>query len=335
MLTAAALLMTVNVWWGAFLALVAVSSIYPFDSVYGLNNSRNVLLFCLWYALIAKYIKNPERVMNAICAVCLVQVTFVALQHFDLDPFRAAVGGGRDVCTGLMANVNETNCLFAMCVPAFFRSKWVWGLPAVGIAMLTVGSAAGMVSVGAGVFFVLYFVFPSRKAYLLTCGVLLIAGVVYLRWIDEGTLKTLFYRWNVAKWALPKIWQHPLLGSGIGHWKVVVVNMMGGKVRWATAHNEYLQGVFEMGGLFLVLVIGYLVCLIRGFNQDKIIPAAAIIIIAVNSLVHFTFHIGTTALVAVTWMGVYEIDYHSELGILGFGDNCFVDHRLQAEKTFL
>ncbi len=81
-----------------------------------------------------------------------------------------------------------------------------------------------------------------------------------------------------------------------------------------TAHNEYLQGFFEMGIAFPVLVIGYFISIYRRFvdkfgfiNRDAILPVAAIIIIAVNSAFNFAFHIAPTAMVAILWMAILQI----------------------------
>lgn len=44
------------------------------------------------------------------------------------------------------------------------------------------------------------------------------------------------------------------------------------------------------------------------FDYDPLpIAASAMITIGVNSLYNFPYHVATTALVAVTWMGLFEV----------------------------
>ena len=73
------------------------------------------------------------------------------------------------------------------------------------------------------------------------------------------------------------------------------------------AHNEFVQGLFEMGVLFPVLVFGYFVGIIRRYRKEAILSATTIGIIALNSLVNFPFHVATTAILAVTWMAIFEV----------------------------
>lgn len=80
------------------------------------------------------------------------------------------------------------------------------------------------------------------------------------------------------------------------------------------AHNEYLQVLYEMGIIGLIPVLGYLITTFwQGIRNLKvIIPLTAIVIIAVNSVYNFPFHVATTALVAVTWMAIFHIKMRTE-----------------------
>jgi len=104
------------------------------------------------------------------------------------------------------------------------------------------------------------------------------------------------------------------MGSGLGHWKIIFSKYMltTTTLRWTHAHNEIIQGVFEMGIGFMILFVGYSVNIIRKFRKSAIIPYTALLIIFINSLVNFPFHIGTTAMVTITWMAVLEVTLRHE-----------------------
>lgn len=99
-----------------------------------------------------------------------------------------------------------------------------------------------------------------------------------------------------------------MCGLGLGHWEVLLKQGYIHGVIWKTAHNELLQAVFEMGIGFAIIAIGYARNIIKNFRKDAVIPVMAIVIIFVNSLVHYSFHIATTMMIAITWFAVLEIE---------------------------
>jgi O-antigen ligase len=105
--------------------------------------------------------------------------------------------------------------------------------------------------------------------------------------------------------------QHWIFGYGIGHWQTVGIDALKHGFKWFNkAHNDLLQGLFEMGIFFPILLSGYMYSIkkrVPDFTDDKyLIPVTAIVIVLINCSVHFLFQIGTTALIAVTWVGIME-----------------------------
>ncbi len=88
-----------------------------------------------------------------------------------------------------------------------------------------------------------------------------------------------------------------------------------------TVHNEFVQGLFEMGIAFPAIIGGYYIGIYRRFMdgftfcRTATLPVTALIIISANSMVHFPFHIASTAMIAVTWMAILEIQLN------GWGHN--------------
>jgi hypothetical protein len=151
---------------------------------------------------------------------------------------------------------------------------------------------------------------------------LVLAGIgvaLYLLVIDRTQTYDRWTAW-VHAWGLYK--QHWLMGSGIGHWKVVMKQLPPDWQWWTTAHNEFVQGVFEMGIGFALIVAGYVHHIwkrgVRSYRErfgsrrggttaPMGLCLTALVIIAVNSLVNFPFHIAITGFLAVTWMALFEV----------------------------
>uniref|UniRef100_A0A6M3INL1 Putative O-antigen ligase n=1 Tax=viral metagenome TaxID=1070528 RepID=A0A6M3INL1_9ZZZZ len=103
--------------------------------------------------------------------------------------------------------------------------------------------------------------------------------------------------------------EHWILGAGVGHWKALFykIPMPGGNKVWLTAHNEYLQMLFELGIGFAIILAGYLFNIVKRMNfKTSILPITALIVIMVQSSANFVFHIAPTAMIALTWMAILE-----------------------------
>lgn len=291
----------VNVWWGLFVALALFSSFYPVYSRFSFLALYGVVMAALWYLMLTRWV-DPDatrHLMDALCVLVLFHVLFQILQLFNMDPLLIHSNPDAQQAVGLMANRNEVSALLAFSVPAFLRPKWCWGLIPVALGLILARTMGGMVAAAGGLLF--YNVMQGRVYLSLALAVM--AVLVYAWLIDGAGLERL----AVWKIGLKTGQQHWLFGSGIGHWKVVFNAPMVNGSRWSTAHNEFIQGVFEMGVPFVLVVTGYLRHVIRRYSRAALVPATALVIIGINSLVHFPFHIAVTAMVAVTWMGILDI----------------------------
>lgn len=109
--------------------------------------------------------------------------------------------------------------------------------------------------------------------------------------------------------------QHPWTGSSIGNFRhtfrfLIPVNEEHKQfIVYHQGHNEYLQVLYEMGIVGLIPAIMYLITTFwAGIKKPQaLIPLTAMVIIAVNSVYNFPFHVATTALVAVTWMAIFNV----------------------------
>ena len=308
----------INRWWAAFVVLATVSLAVPFYDRSSYLAFQGVVYAGLWYLFLVSTVTTNRvpRILDALCVIALCHVGMQIVQCMGLDPWFVGVGSHEQntLCVGLMGNTNITGALLAFCFPAFLRRRWWIGIPAVLYGLVLARSSGAAVAVAAGCTFYLMTLstVPVWMRWLGSAGVA--AGAAgFCCFVDRpwSFSDTRFVAWqNTLYYAK----QHWVLGSGIGHWKEVFARFpLTEGVWWTTAHNEYLQVFFEMGIGAVIIIVGYVfqtgrrvrLALLRNTVR---IPLTAVVIIIINSLVNFPFHIATTAMVAVTWMAVLEIE---------------------------
>ncbi len=317
MIVIAALLWEINRWISMFVILTTVSIFCPHLSRESYFSGVSVMLGLLWFYFIVKHVQHTDKLLDAICIIALANVLFIMLQFFNIDPMTRAKSGGPDMPVGFLNNVNEVSALLAFSLPAFLRVKWIWLIPFVILGLILSKSMGGIAAAAAGMVF--YFGVHGYK--FLPIAVSLVALCLYAIIFDNNLISAFQARYQASILTLQYYLQHWIFGSGIGHFKLLVgkdfLLDIGGN-RWNAVHNEYVQGLFEMGIAFGVLVIGYFVDVwrkVRGICLPlcpAALPLSALVIIAVNSTVHFPFHIAPTAILALTWMAILQVQLRPE-----------------------
>lgn len=304
--TVAICLWRYNMWLSLFLVFAAFSMICPFYTKVSCAAFENVFygMVLILSLNIMVDTDNVGLLLNAICLIAFANILFLLLQYFDMDPLFIPVSAGANPPTGLMGNRNFVNALLAFCLPAFFRKRWVYFVPIIVLGLIMSKSSGGTLAAMAGVIF--YFALKKKNVIKISA-LILAACVLFILFIDPpvGSFAKRIEAWHGA---LPFYKQHWAIGCGLGHWKIVFkVHELTSKLWWSTAHNEVFQGAFEMGVGFIAILIGYAISAFRKFRKEALVSATALIIIFLNSLVNFPFHIATTAMVAVIWMAIYDI----------------------------
>lgn len=310
--------MRVNKWVGLFLLLAVFSSVHPvFDkSSYIARNA--VLTGCLWYFMVGRLrlaAWNINYIYNGICIIGMINTVFAVMQRYGIDPYALVTFGAMKsevagkAYSGLVANPNTLSALLAFSIPAFMRQYWWPGILIVTAGLVVAKSTGGLIAGTAGITF--YILAAKRHYYLLI--MIGLGALLFFRYVDMPRING---GDRVEKWvySLHYIKQHWLTGYGLGHWKTVFykVHRLYDVTWFSKAHNEFLQGYFEMGLAFILVVIGYVANVCRRYRREALIQAMALVIIGINSLVNFPFHIATTAMIAVTWMAVLEIKLGDE-----------------------
>ena len=336
----AVVLWQINKWVAAFLLLAFVSSIYPFSTEVSTDAFLAVFFGLFWFYVLSKYIE-PDQVkyfLDAICILAICNVGLLIAQHFGFDPIFKAKGGGiGSPVVGFLSNRNEVSAFLAFALPAFFRDRWKWLTPIVFLGLTIARSTSGplAVMVMIYVYFFLKDGIDGLRINWLKITTVTVWFILFLTFVDCPVQKTQeivkdgiktsiiandlnFRNWteNSRLWAwktgLSLYKQHPFFGSGIGHWKIVFSSIPNKwHLWWKQAHNEFVQGLFEMGILFPILIIGYFIGIIRRYRKEAILSATVIGIVVINSCFNFPFHIAQTAILTITWMALLEIQLRS------------------------
>jgi len=259
--------------------------------------------------------------MNGICILGLIQIVLILLQGaINYDPLMIAakpLWGSISQYdpipnVGFMSCYNGASAFLAICFPAFLRRKWIWIAPLFIPAFIYSHTFIGPLAVGIIIICFVSVKYPYFGKVLiagLAAGTMITAYWVYVDKPDHN------FRYKVWKASLTQhMPQKPWLGSGIGHWKLVYSRPsfirqtadISQKAHFAQAHNEIIQGQFEMGNLFSIILVGYLLNILRRYRDKAVIPALALISILITGSTFFIFHIPFTAMVAIIWVAMLE-----------------------------
>lgn len=294
-----------NKYVAMFLAMALVSQYYPFYGQSSYIAMHCILYGCILYgAIVALEYSNTSQVfMDMMCVVALGNIVIQALQVANMDPIFMPIEGGHDIPTGLMTNINETSALLAFCFPAFLRKRWVYMLPVVAFGFIAAKSSGGVMAVILGI--CAYAWMTGFASYvLIAISAFVVWWLVDPPYDQPGSAS----RIEVYIAGFKAYLQRPIMGFGIGHWKIVFQKPGMLPHYFSSAHNEFLQGLFEMGVAFGGIMAGYFIDIARRIKRDKRLhlPVMALVIVAANSLVNFPFHIAPTAAIAICWLAILE-----------------------------
>lgn len=300
-----------NKWLSGLLVLSTVSCFYPGLTRNSFATFQLIVFAAAWYLVLVYALKREwvHILLDAMCIIALCNVLYQIVQMCGYDFIYKDIGGtvNSGQIVGLMSNTNETSALLAFCLPAFFRKRWFWFMPMMLLGFINTRVTGGVL---AAIVMVIVFTFSFKQKWVWITGVgsCIIGGLLFYLFVDTPDIINRFNTWKVV-WNLYS--QKWIMGFGLGHFQNVFVNPVLKAIlgaNFAQAHNDLLQGVFEMGIGFVVLVCGYFISIIRRANKAAILSLAAITGIVVNSLVNFPFHIAITAMVAITWMAILQVE---------------------------
>jgi hypothetical protein len=264
------------------------------------------MIVYIWASKIKK--SSFEHVFNVLCIFTLLQCAVYIFQLFGLDVIKYAVviiqgGYAKENIwpAGTLGNKNFLASAIAICLPFFLRKKWALCLILVVPVFLSLKTATSIIAIGVGL---TYWAIKNAKIWWLL-GIILacVASLIFyepLSLINDGGGMA----WRFEIWErISHTWKHILLlGAGIGSFSMYF--------RAEHCHNEYINALFE-GGVFVgILIIGYCMQFFRWalyrINRNNILLCTAIIIVAINCMGGYLFHIAPTAFISLLLMGMYD-----------------------------
>jgi len=281
-----------------------------------------------------------KSILNGICVIALLHCLFILLQFCGVwifvhpkvglnviatyfneivivaDPF-TLIGKRADTFTGLLDNTNMTSSLLLLGMPAFFRKRWALGLIPVIVCLLLARSLGGLIPavVVIGVFLIYKLKRKGIDKAILAVSFIVIAFGIYL--CSTENISTLLQGSGRLKawWVClsDPVMKRFIEGWGLGQYKVAY-NVIATTFYKSTAcpivaHNEYIQVLFELGIIGLMLIVGFLTTVFtnvfKSKNEYKLLIALGLIAVVLNAGVNFLFHT-TVAWLALIYLGLLQ-----------------------------
>ena len=319
---------TINLWVGLFLPFALVMAHIPHPTPYSGEALLMVILGSVLY-LIFYNIYDRRVVFTILCLFALANVFAVILQltklDFQLTINKALFLSDKSIRIGMLDCRNSLSAALAICLPAFFGSRWKWFIPIVLLGIVLAKSVGGMLAATPALFYYSQKYFfdkfkhyhvPKYLIFAYAGLIVLIGGVLFVKYIDVPNYKSRWAAWKMygelnTEYKLDIA--NPLVGQGLGHWKAIFKRKdirekigydagVSKPLYYAQAHNEYMQVDFEMGLFGIALIIGFMVGVLRRVKNTDPRPILALLAIVIDAMVFFPFHIPLLSIIMIMWL---------------------------------
>jgi len=329
-------LLRINLFLGLVLIHVAgwiALGSMPLETLY-------LILACtLVYIYVCVQGVNREWIYNFICVVALLNVLWQILQIFGIYWIVYPPHMHETIYVGLMGNPNDTSAMLAICLPAFFRGKWKWGIPVILLGLILAKAMVGCVAVGVVgltflrfdkkslvlllVIIVCVFSFAKYEGFSLK-GQLADRGTIWKDSVTFAKEKPFGWGFGQYRFIMPLMKSYnklsdtskKVLYEGIRDkegFKAVITKInkenpgyfKGSNYQslWTRAHNEFIEVYFALG------IIGLILCLalagshlIAGWRMVDKIPFRGVVASLTTATVFFSYHIMPLIIITVVYM---------------------------------
>jgi len=103
-------------------------------------------LFLLAMSTREHWREKVSWIYNAVCLIAIANVVAQTVQAFGVSFPKGLQPYAQHGFVGLMANVNETSALLAVCLPFFFRKNWAWVIPYIVGGLVMARTTNGMIA---------------------------------------------------------------------------------------------------------------------------------------------------------------------------------------------
>lgn len=237
----------------------------------------------------------------------VVNLAFCILQIFGLDPIYQHIHPELRIKdpVGLMALRAHLGTLTAILSPLVcVVSPWL-ALVALPLLWFSKSSCA-VLAFAVSFLFIAYKRF-SLKVFIPLVSLLVLGAGAYIYFYDMPT-GDFFYRFNVWLQGISRLKSNLFFGLGLGSWSGLAISQVQSPdnpelLRWTWAHNEYVQWLVEAGITGLVFITLYIKRMLKCANPYIF---GSFIALALVSFLHFPFHLGRLAGVAVIVMALQQ-----------------------------
>ncbi len=280
-----------------------------------------IFLFLLVYQIIQNTLDVDCKyvVINGLCVIMLIQLAYMYLQYFKLDPIFQDIGQARignetidvtknvkDFVVGTWGHTNFSGASLAMVIPLFFRKKWNLFLLPLGYMLFLTKSLGAIGALFIGIMFFVIFNLKLKKwLKFFIISLVLLSGFTYAVKYEKQYLSFDNPRTAYLRPVVQYVKIRPVIGWGLGQYKFAYH-----AIRRAIAndnrsratnpgnrshlHFELIEWVFEAGIVGGMLILGYFTHLFIQFIKFKsyfgLILMTGIIISLANSCSTFSFH---------------------------------------------
>lgn len=285
----------------AYLFLNCFTSKVPYLSF----TSYIIFITVAYYYLLCLQLKDFDFMKKVIQAIFFLDIVLIVNQRFGGDTL-LNFGRNIPVCFGSIGN-QMTMASFLICLaPFLLLSSRLNIIPLIIICFLSRSSGMAL-SLCAGVLVYGFMRWRDKKTFWIMSVIIILATMIFA-YTDGVLWKVKIDRFPIWQRTIQLANQNPLMGWGIGTYKVLMPvfsrDIAGGQtapweyegtkgiwIAWRQAHNDWLQSLFEIGRIGIILFLAFLTRLlikvIRSNAREKNIALAGFFMVATNMLVHF------------------------------------------------
>lgn len=302
-------------WWMHFFM--------PFGSDVTLNNILSAYLIYIGVKhLIRNKYLNIETILKIFCGTTIFQLIWMIVQSLNIDPVFhyvnvygerlpykiPLVGWSGNPCV-LGVSLAITSFLFFQ----YFRIKKFPVLFFITlIAALFVRNATTVLCFSGGLLF--YILCKYRNKWIYSASfIIAVLTVLFLIFVKHPNLDRL----PIWQAMVPQILKHPLVGFGLDSFRMLKV-IIHERVPVLEAHNDYLQILFELGGIGLILFLGFVGSIFYkffkfGFSNRQLCIMSGLIAYLISGLTIFPMHLAQLSFYAVVMLACLMSEYEANI----------------------
>jgi len=269
-----------------------------------------IVLMCCYFYILCLSIKDYKIIYKCLQCLLLFNLFFFIIQEFNQDKL-LNFGVMNGVVNYGIVGQNMQSASFIVILSAVLLPFSRLNLAIPFITSFICNSAGSFISISVGAFYYLSR-FINKKTIIVLC--LLFIGILSYWMITSGKLAANIhmgeYGGRLKTWtrSLELANESPFVGYGISTYKDLFPALSEIKsIPWKTAHNSWIQLIFETGYIFTSVLFGYAVyLLIRLYKLKSFVCITGFLMIGMETVFHFPFRQIQTVLLIIFFLAYCE-----------------------------